>query len=77
MALQGQSSPGSSRVTFTGVRDMKNFVRFLRDESGATAIEYALIVAVIGGAVVAVGPTVTSTFTNLFTKAQTATGGGS
>ncbi|MEM6901456.1 MAG: Flp family type IVb pilin, partial [Pseudomonadota bacterium] len=27
---------------------MQNFARFLKDESGATAIEYALIAALIG-----------------------------
>ncbi|MEM9670540.1 MAG: Flp family type IVb pilin [Pseudomonadota bacterium] len=31
---------------------MQNFARFLKDESGATAIEYALIAALIGVAIV-------------------------
>ena len=36
---------------------MTLFKRFLKDESGATAIEYALIAAIIGvGIVVALGP---------------------
>jgi pilus assembly protein Flp/PilA len=33
---------------------MKNFVRFLKDESGATAIEYGLIAACISVAIIAV-----------------------
>jgi pilus assembly protein Flp/PilA len=31
---------------------MKNFLRFLNDESGATAIEYGLIAAGIGVAII-------------------------
>lgn len=45
---------------------MKNFVRFLRDDSGATAIEYgllaALIAVVIIGAVRALGTSLDATF---------------
>jgi pilus assembly protein Flp/PilA len=48
---------------------MKLFARFLRDESGATAIEYGLIAAgiavVIIAAVNSVGTNLTSTFTNV------------
>lgn len=51
---------------------MKNLMRFLRDESGATAIEYALIVAVIGGAMAVVGPKLEGIITGLFTTAETA-----
>ena len=45
---------------------MKNFMRFLKDEDGATAIEYGLIaaliaVAIIGG-VTAVGEQANATF---------------
>jgi pilus assembly protein Flp/PilA len=35
------------------VADMKTFVRFLSDESGATAIEYGLIAAGIALAIIA------------------------
>jgi pilus assembly protein Flp/PilA len=45
---------------------MKNLVRFLKDESGATAIEYGLIAACISVAIIAivqgVGTKLTSTF---------------
>lgn len=49
---------------------MKNFVmRFVRDESGATAIEYGLIAAgiavVIIGAVNALGSQLNTTFTGV------------
>jgi pilus assembly protein Flp/PilA len=30
---------------------MKNFVRMLKDESGASAAEYALILAIVGSAI--------------------------
>jgi pilus assembly protein Flp/PilA len=48
--------------------------RFLRDEQGATAIEYALIASgvsiVIMGAVVALGGTVTGMFQSVATALQ-------
>jgi pilus assembly protein Flp/PilA len=50
---------------------MQNFVRFMKDESGATAIEYGLIAALIAvaiiGAVTAVGGSVEGTFTDVST----------
>jgi len=49
------------------MRDM--FEKFLRDESGATAIEYALIAAGISVAIITVvntlGSTLKTTFTNV------------
>jgi pilus assembly protein Flp/PilA len=52
---------------------MKNlFARFVRDESGATAIEYGLIAALIAvviiSAVTAVGTALSTTFTTVSTK---------
>jgi pilus assembly protein Flp/PilA len=52
---------------------MSKFVtRFLKDESGATAIEYGLIVALIAvviiAAVTAIGTTLNGTFTTIDTK---------
>lgn len=48
---------------------MQNFARFLKDESGATAIEYGLIAALIAvaiiGAISTVGSNASSTFTNV------------
>jgi pilus assembly protein Flp/PilA len=50
---------------------MKNFVRFLKDESGATAIEYGLIAACISVAIIAVvqgiGTKLNTTFTTIDT----------
>ena len=50
--------------------------RFLKDESGATAIEYGLIVALIAvviiAAVTAIGGTLNTTFTTIDTKLQDA-----
>ena len=56
---------------------MKNlFVRFAKDESGATAIEYGLIAAgisvVIITAVNSVGGSLTSTFNKIDTSLQSA-----
>jgi pilus assembly protein Flp/PilA len=32
-------------------RDMKTFINMLKDEAGASAAEYALILAIVGGAI--------------------------
>lgn len=51
---------------------MKNlFVRFAKDESGATAIEYGLIAAGIGVAIVTTVGTVGSDLNTLFTSVST------
>ena len=51
---------------------MNLFTRFVRDESGATAIEYGLIAALIAvviiGAVTAVGTKLSTTFTTVSTS---------
>ena len=48
---------------------MKNLVRFLKDDSGATAIEYGLIAAGISVAIIAVvnglGTKLNTTFTSV------------
>lgn len=53
-----------------------NIQRFLRDEEGVTAIEYALIAALIAvviiGAVTLVGKEVSNTFTKIGTTLQNA-----
>lgn len=54
----------------------KLFSRFLKDESGATAIEYGLIAALISVALVAgattLGNTLSTTFNSLSTKMNSA-----
>lgn len=48
---------------------MQNFARFLKDESGATAIEYGLIAALIAVAIITavsnVGGSTAATFTRV------------
>ena len=51
---------------------MLSIVRFFSDESGATAIEYALIAGGISIAIVAVVQTIGSTLNTTFTSVQTA-----
>ena len=63
-----------------GVDGMNNLVsRFLKDESGATAIEYGLIAALIAvviiTAVTTLGTNLSTTFTNVGTQLSTANGG--
>jgi pilus assembly protein Flp/PilA len=51
---------------------MSKFVRFLRDESGATAIEYGLIAAGIAVAIITVVGTVGTSLNTTFTSVGTA-----
>jgi pilus assembly protein Flp/PilA len=59
---------------------MSTFISLLRDDSGASAAEYALILAIIGGAIalasVTLGKTIGNTLTiasNCISKGSTAT----
>ena len=52
---------------------MKNlFVRFAKDDSGATAIEYGLIAAGISVAIIAVVQGLGTNLSNVFTSVSTA-----
>lgn len=51
---------------------MRNFItRFAKDESGATAIEYGLIAALIAVAIIGVIGTMSGSLKNTFTKVST------
>jgi pilus assembly protein Flp/PilA len=58
---------------------MSMFRRFVKDESGATAIEYGLIAALVSVAIIAalgmVGDNLTATFEEVSTQLSGATGG--
>ena len=47
---------------------MNKFAKFVRDESGVTAIEYGMIAAATGLALAAVMPTIKSNLTTTFTS---------
>ena len=51
---------------------MSRFARFLRDESGATAIEYGLIAAGIAVAIITVVGSLGSSLNTTFTSVSTA-----
>jgi pilus assembly protein Flp/PilA len=51
---------------------MSMILRFLRDQQGATAIEYGLIAAGIAVAIIAVVGSLGSTLNTTFTSVQTA-----
>ena len=56
---------------------MKKFiVRFLRDDEGQDLVEYVLLISLIGLAVAAAFPPVTSAITSVFTAVGTRLGGG-
>jgi pilus assembly protein Flp/PilA len=50
---------------------MNLFTRFFKDESGATAIEYGLIAALISTAIIAAVTTVGTELSGTFTKVGT------
>ena len=50
---------------------MKKFVRFMNDESGATAIEYGLIAAAMGLMLVIVMPPLATAVSEVFTSLTT------
>ncbi|PLW75833.1 Flp family type IVb pilin [Cohaesibacter celericrescens] len=47
---------------------MKNFVLFMNDESGATAIEYALLAGLIGVGIVSAASALKGNITSLFAE---------
>jgi pilus assembly protein Flp/PilA len=51
---------------------MSKFLRFVRDESGATAIEYGLIAAGISVAIITVVGALGTSLNTTFTSVQTA-----
>lgn len=52
---------------------MKSLTKFMQEEDGVTALEYGLLAAVIAGILVVVAkPQLTTFFTNLFAKLNSA-----
>ena len=49
---------------------MKTFINMLRDESGASAAEYALILAIIGGAIALAALTLGNAVANSMNRAS-------
>jgi pilus assembly protein Flp/PilA len=68
LRLLGYSIPrrNNSSAHQTGEQQMKNLARLLKDESGVTAIEYGLIAAAMGLALVAAMPPIKAGLTTIF-----------
>jgi pilus assembly protein Flp/PilA len=67
-SIETRSQQRAARQS-TGASPMKNLVsRFLKDNSGATAIEYGLIAAGISIAIIAVVGTIGSNLNTVFTN---------
>lgn len=60
-----------------GNRDMKSFTNMLRDDSGASAAEYALILAIVGGAIAIAAVTLGKTIGTSLTTASSCIAKGS
>ena len=56
---------------------MKTFVHMLKDDAGASAAEYALILAIIGGAIAIASVTLGKTIGNSLNKASNCIAAGS
>ena len=50
---------------------MKTFIRMLKDESGASAAEYALILAIVGAAIALAASALGGTIANAMNSAST------
>jgi len=50
---------------------MSNFIRMIKDESGASAAEYALILAIVGAAIALAAITLGGTIANAMNTAST------
>jgi pilus assembly protein Flp/PilA len=65
---------------FMGERSMSMFRKFVQDDSGATAIEYGLIAALVSVAIIVMlgvlGTELNLTFKTVATELQGANGGG-
>ena len=57
--------------------NMKTFINLMKDESGASAAEYALILAIVGGAIAIAAVTLGKTIGNAMDKASTCIAAGS
>jgi pilus assembly protein Flp/PilA len=55
---------------------MKTLYRFLANDSGATAIEYGLIAAAVGGVLLAVMPSLAGSLNTTFSSIATGMSGG-
>ena len=56
---------------------MRTFISMLKDESGASAAEYALILAIVGGAIAIAAVTLGKTIGNSLNKTSTCIAAGS
>ena len=73
MGRNGPGASSDSHVLISKELLMKNLVlRFVKDESGATAIEYGLIAAGISVAIIAVVQGLGSKLNSTFTSVQNA-----
>jgi pilus assembly protein Flp/PilA len=65
---------------YMGERSMSSFRRFVKDDSGATAIEYGLIAALVSVAIIAIlstlGDNLNATFKAVADNLNSAGGGG-
>lgn len=56
---------------------MKTFINLMKDQSGASAAEYALILAIVGGAIALAAVTLGKTISNSMSKASNCINAGS
>jgi pilus assembly protein Flp/PilA len=71
-ANNGSGTRSDSHVWISKELNMNTLVKFAKDESGATAIEYGLIAAGISVAIIAVVQGLGSKLNTTFTSVQTA-----
>ena len=74
LSVHNPSSVGGTLPITLGEQNMSVFKRFLRDESGATAIEYGLIAAGISVAIIATVNTLGGQLKNTFSSVSSQLG---
>jgi pilus assembly protein Flp/PilA len=64
---------GAIQFSLKGVFDMRNFLKsFIRDESGAAAAEYALILAIVGAGIAVAAQQLGTAISSAINTAQAA-----
>ena len=65
------TAPAGAASSYRGYAMSKFFSKFLRDESGASAAEYALILAIVGIGIVAAAGALRDAISGAMTRAAT------
>jgi len=72
---RGDPKPHKKEIQKKGERQMERIKNFFKDESGASAVEYGLLVSLIAVAIIVAVTSLGGSINTKFTEASTAIGG--